>query len=213
MGVSYNPKIVTDGLQFCTDINNIKSYVGSGSTQSDLISKSLSTDGAYANNPSLNGMSGFTGFCVLDITGTDTGYAYHPISKWNTGTTDASFVLYHFQQFSDNLRTNFLGWYANAGGSWGVLSNWYDASIGRYISTIQYGSSVGGQHWINGSKYSTRSATRGNLGSGTGNIVIDGHVTGRTGIHKVLFVALYNRELSDSEIDMNHIVLSRRFGI
>ena len=213
MGVAYNPKMVTGGLQFCTDSSNVKSYSGSGSTQSDLITRSSSTDGVYANNPLLSGLSGFTGFCVLDITGTDTGYAYNPISKWNTDTTDASFVLYHFQQFSDNLRTNFLGWYANAGGSWSGLADWYDAGVGRYISTIQYGSGVGGQHWINGAKHFTRSGTRGNLGTGTGSIVVDGHITGRVGIHKVLSVSLYNRELSDTEIDMNHVVLKRRFGV
>lgn len=213
MGIAYNPKMVTDGLRFCTDSSNVKSYSGSGSTQSDLITRSSSTDGVYANNPLLSGLSGFTGFCVLDITGTDTGYAYHPISKWNTDTTDASFVLYHFQQFNDNVRTNFLGWYANAGGSWSGLADWYDAGVGRYISTIQYGSSVGGQHWINGTKHFTRSATRGNLGIGTGSIVVDGHITGRVGIHKVLSVSLYNRELSDSEIDINHIVLKRKYGI
>lgn len=213
MGVAYNPKIVTNGLQFCTDSSNVKSYSGSGSTQFDLITRSSSTDGIYANNPLLSGLSGFTGFCVLDITGTDTGYAYNPISKWNNGTADASFAMYHFQQFSDNLRTNFLGWYANAGGSWGGLGNWYDASVGRYISTIQYGSSVGGQHWVNGTKIGGRNSERGNLGTGTGSIVVDGHITGRAGIHKVLFVALYNRELTDSEIDANHVVLRRRYGL
>lgn len=213
MGVGYNPKIVTNGLQFCVDSSNVKSYSGAGSTQFDLITRSSSADGTYANNPLLSGMSGFTGFCVLDITGTDTGYAYNPISKWNNGTADASFALYHFQQYINNVNTNDLGWYANAGGTWAALADYYNSTTGRYITTIQYGSSVGGQHWINGSKYSGRSSTRGNLGTGTGSIVVDGHITGRAGIHKVLFVALYNRELSDSEIDMNHVILKRRYGV
>lgn len=213
MGVAYNTKIATAGLQFCVDSGNVKSYSGPASTQIDLITRSSSTDGTYANNPLLSGMSGFTGFCVLDITGTDTGYAYNPISKWNNGTADASFALYHFQQYNNNVNTNDLGWYANAGGTWTSLGNLYDGTVGRYITTMQYGSSVGGQHWINGSKLGSRSGARGNLGTGTGSIVVDGHVSGRAGIHKVLFVALYNRELSDSEIDMNHVILKRRYGV
>jgi len=214
MGVGYNPRIVTEGLQFCVDSGNVKSYSGTGSTQIDLISKLSSTDGSYSNISALSGMSAFTGFCVLDITGTDAGYAYHSISKWNTGTTaTASFVLYHFQQFTDSLRTNDLGWYANAGGTWSNIGIVYNSTVGRYISTIQYDSATGGQHWINGVKHSARSGARGNLGSGTGNIVVDGHIEGRSGIHKVLYVALYNRELTDNEVFMNHVVLKTRFGI
>lgn len=213
MGVNYNPKIVTDGLGFCIDSGNVKSYSGAGSTQYELITRASSVNGTDYAGSFFNGLSGFTGFCVLDITGTDTSYAYNPISKWNTGTTDASFVLYHFQQFNNNVNTNDLGWYANAGGTWTSLGNIYDGTVGRYITTMQYGSSVGGQHWINGSRLGSRSGARGNLGTGTGTIVVDGHIAGRAGIHKVLFVALYNRELSDSEIDINHVTLKRRYGI
>ena len=36
MGVSYNPKIVTNGLVFSIDANNTKSYSGSGSSITDL---------------------------------------------------------------------------------------------------------------------------------------------------------------------------------
>jgi hypothetical protein len=213
MGTSYNPRIVMDGLQFCVDSGNARSYSGSGSTQTDLVSKLTSTDGTYSSLSSLNGMSGFTGFCVLDITGTDTGYAYNPVSKWNSGTADASFALYHFQQFNNNVNTNDLGWYANAGGTWSNIGYVYNTTVGRYISTIQYSSSLGGKHYINGTDIYGRTPARGNLGSGSGVIAVDGHITGRAGIHKILYVALYNRELSDSEIVINHAVLKSRFGV
>jgi hypothetical protein len=36
MGISYNPKIVTDGLVLCLDAANRKSYPGSGTTWTDL---------------------------------------------------------------------------------------------------------------------------------------------------------------------------------
>lgn len=204
---------MTNGLQFCIDSGNVKSYSGTGTTQYDLISQASSVNGTDYNGSAFNGLSGFTGFCVLDITGTDTAYAYHPVSRWNTGTNDASFVLYHFQQFSNNVNTNDLGWYANSGGAWSNIGGVYNSTVGRYISTIQYNSSLGGIHYINGVDIGGRSGARGVLGSGSGSIVIDGHVAGRAGIHKVLFVALYTRELSNEEVNMNHIILRRRFGI
>lgn len=213
MSIAYNPKIITDGLRFCVDSGNIRSYSGAGSTQIDLASNLSSTDGTYSNIPTLSGLSGFTGFCVLDITGTDTGYAYQPVSKWNSGTADASFVLYHFQQFNNNVNTNDLGWYANAGGTWSNIGFIYNTTVGRYISTIQYNSSLGGKHYINGTDLYGRTSARGNLGVGTGSIAVDGHITGRVGIHKVLYVALYSRELSDAEIAINHVVLKRRFNV
>ena len=36
MSISYNPRIVTDGLVLCLDAGNIKSYPGSGTTWTDL---------------------------------------------------------------------------------------------------------------------------------------------------------------------------------
>ena len=47
MGVSYNPKIVTDGLVFCVDAANSRSYPKTGTTWSDL---------AGANNGTLTNM-------------------------------------------------------------------------------------------------------------------------------------------------------------
>ena len=38
MGVSYNPRIVTDGLVFCVDAANPRSYPGAGTTWTDLTS-------------------------------------------------------------------------------------------------------------------------------------------------------------------------------
>lgn len=215
MGVGYNPRIVTNGLQFCIDSGNIKSYPGSGITQYELITGASSVNGTDYSGSAFNSMSGFTGFCVLDITGTDTSYAYHPVSRWNTGTADASFAFYHFQQYNDNVNTNDLAWYANAGGTWSNIgiTGEFNSTVGRYISTIQYNSSLGGIHYINGNNTGGRSSARGVLGSGSGTIVIDGHVAGRAGIHKVLFVALYTRELSNEEIDINHVILKRRYGI
>ena len=36
MGISYNPRTITDGLVLCLDAANTKSYPGSGTTWADL---------------------------------------------------------------------------------------------------------------------------------------------------------------------------------
>jgi len=60
MATSYSPKIITDGLVFCVDAADKKSYTGSGSTW---------TDRKSGNNQSLNGAtfdSGNGGSIVFD---------------------------------------------------------------------------------------------------------------------------------------------------
>lgn len=208
MGLAHSPKIVTDGLVSVSDSRKSNSYSG------ETFYNRLTSD--TIGNPSwANGASELT--CIVDISiyGYDTSYAYHPVNKWNTGTTDASFVLYHFQDYQGTSPNseNRIGWYANAGGSWQALSSLASLSIGNsYFVVLQYNSSNGGQLWVNNSKIGGRSGG-GVLGSGSSNIIIDGGVSGRSGIHKVNAVYFYNRELSDEEIQQNFNALRGRFGI
>ena len=51
MGTNYNPPIVTDGLVFCVDAANQRSYPKSGTTWSDLIS---ANDGTFNNMDASN---------------------------------------------------------------------------------------------------------------------------------------------------------------
>ena len=206
MSVYAGPEIANDGLVFAVDSSNSKSY--SGNTFYDLIT------GSVLGNPDwANGATALSCICSITIDGSDTGYAYHPVNKW-PGTATASFVLYHFQNFNGNsVETNNLRWYANRGGTWGTISGVYKTSPGNtYVVGLQYDSITGGQLWINGAKVGSRNGS-GILGTNSSNIVIDGNVTGRSGIHKVNYVSFYNRELADSEITQNFNALRGRYGI
>ena len=55
MGTSYNPPIVTDGLVFCVDAANQRSYPKSGTTWSDLAG---SNDGAMSGGPTFDSNNG-----------------------------------------------------------------------------------------------------------------------------------------------------------
>lgn len=217
MAASSGPKISKNQLKFIVDIQNKNSYSGSGDVWTNIIENYSSTGSnptSSFNSPSWlssSPLSELTVMCVLTILGTDTAYAYHPIRKW-IDTTDATFVLYHFQQFSDNLRTYKLGWYANAGGVWQGISPWYQAAVNNtYHIAIQYNSASGGQMWVNGSKVGTRTGA-GTLMNNNTNIQIDGP-TARSGIHQTKSASIYDRELSDNEIIENFEAIRGRYGI
>ena len=53
MATNYNPSIVTDGLRFCLDAANTKSYPGSGTTWTDISGKGR-PDGILSNGPTFD---------------------------------------------------------------------------------------------------------------------------------------------------------------
>ena len=62
MGISYSPKIVTDGLVLCYDAANTRSYPGTGTTWTDisagfsdsLVSRSTADNGTLTNGPTFD---------------------------------------------------------------------------------------------------------------------------------------------------------------
>ena len=51
MGLSHSPRIVTDGLVFCLDAANIRSYPGTGTTWTDLKG---GNEGTLTNGPTFS---------------------------------------------------------------------------------------------------------------------------------------------------------------
>ena len=83
MGISYNPRIVTDGLVLCLDAANKRSYPGAGTTWSDLTKNNH--NGTLVNNASFNSANG--GGIVLDGTND-----YVEITDFETiNSSDSSF--------------------------------------------------------------------------------------------------------------------------
>ncbi len=56
MAITYNPRIVTDGLVLCLDAGNTKSYPGSGTTWTDLSGNG--NTGTLTNGPTFNSANG-----------------------------------------------------------------------------------------------------------------------------------------------------------
>jgi hypothetical protein len=212
------PEIENNNLIFSTDIVNIKSYSGSGDSWKNVMDGYSSTGSSIPssfNSPvsiSTTPLTALTVIAVVELLGTNTTYAYHPISKW-TNTTNATFVLYHFQQFTDNLRTYLLQWYGNRGGVWGALSGGFTGSIdSTYHITLQYNSTSGGQLWINGSKQGGRAAS-GTLMNNNIAVNIDGGPTPRSDIHHTKEAAIWDTELTDAQIIQHFEAVRGKYGI
>jgi hypothetical protein len=212
------PNIVTNGLEILLDNKNKKSYTGTGDAWTNLINKQ-SYSGSTLSNPSwANNVSQVTICVLLEKTETLIGYASHPVNKWNSGyTTNSSFVLYHFGDYSpETMQDGLLAWYGttSANGWSQIAGGGYDY---RMISgeiahvCLQYNSNNGGgQMWINGQKIGARSGTTGTIGPAPdyGNISVYGpQASGAVKVHKASF---YSRELTDSEILQNYNAIKHK---
>ena len=217
MAFGNGPKIVTNGLvdAYCSADKN--SYSGAGSTWYSLINKSTSP-----GNPSwANDITQITIQVWLEKTSAGTGYVNHPINKWNSNyNVNASFILYHFENYQSNDADGFFNWYGyTTNNGWAGITNAYGAyrlSVGQIANIVlQYNvNNGGGQCWLNGAKLNGRVGVTGTLGpttSATGNIEIYG--PSPAGTSKVREVYFYNRELSDDEIIANYNVTKTRYGL
>jgi hypothetical protein len=218
MAVFSGPEIENSNQIFSADIASIKSYAGSGDVWKNVVDGYSSTGSSvpsYFNNPSTLSaapLTALTVICVVTLLGTSTAYAYHPVSKWNT-TTDATFVLYHFLDFTTPGNGYKLGWYANRGGVWGGISPIYQGAINTtYHVAIQYNSTNGGQMWVNGSKVGSRTAS-GTLMNNNINIAVDGGPSARASIHNTKEVAIYNTELTDAQIIQHFQAVRGKYGL
>jgi len=211
--------IITSGLQMSFDGDYTVSYSQDGTSNWYDMNSSIQYSGGDAGNPSWANNASEITICVLvEKTGYSTGYANHPINKWNSGyNVNASFVLYHFEDYQGNNADGFMQWYGyTTGNGWCGLTEGYGSfrlSVGQiaYVCMQYKSSNGGGQMWVNGNKVGNRSGASGNIGpnsAGYSTMGIYGPLGGGTSkVHQVLF---YNRELSDSEMVQNYNAISSR---
>jgi hypothetical protein len=160
---------------------------------------------------------------VFEKTFANTGYADHPINKWNSSyANNASFILYHFGNNNNTTpsQDGVLGFYGNNtpqnGSGWNGISGQYKVTIGQTVFlTLQYNYLLGGQLWINGTKVGSRTGG-GKLGQTTINSTVSDlviHGPGANGAHQVHLCQIYSRELTDTEILQSYNAIGPRFGI
>ena len=215
MGTHYNPKMVTSGLRVCTDVSNTKSYT-TGTTITDMITaRSGSNSIPNASVSWMNaGVSAASFVVVIKRLTNNAGYALNPFFKY-VDTTNNTFNMYMFGNFAgaNAADEGRIMWYANRGGIWNTISGSYVTAINEtVIVQLQYNSSTGGQLWINSTATGSRTGS-GILGSSANTSDLTVYTPGLSSIATVYYTAIYDRELSSSEVFQNYAALRGRFSV
>ena len=102
MGTGYNPSIATDGLVFCVDAANKRSYPGAGTTWTDRVGE---YDGTLTNGPTFSNDNG--GSIVFDATNeyvlSDVDFSINPsngitMGIWVKGSSATNNVLISYSK-------------------------------------------------------------------------------------------------------------------
>ena len=243
MAVSYNPKVVTDGLVLCLDAGNTKSYPGSGTTWTDLSGNG--NNGTLVNTPTYSSSNGgnlaFDGVgdygyidysASLAPTSAISGGGWIYYSDWNTSSGNifsklqsSGYALQHsafIPQFPSFVpQVYFLvrlgGAFQSSAFSKSLMnSGWnhiFATFDGRYIRMYLNGNAVG-TPYDHGSVASIQYAVNNNLAIGRDAAAGSSNsVEGNLTNATISNLQIYNRALTASEIQQNFNALRGRFGI
>ncbi len=220
MSTSYSPKIVTDGLVLALDAANPKSYPRSGTTWSDLSGNNNS--GSLISGPTFNGANG--GSIVFD--GTD-DYAEIP----NVATSKNCTISFWFRDNSPSNFRNILTFQA------AVDSN--ASRIERSSNPYEYMSFRGGfvdttvlfYHTPDTFDFITLTFDAANAKCYKNGVLTQNTISTNFGAAstirlgtrlpgnfqcwsgRIACVSIYNRPLSQSEIQQNFNATRNRFGV
>ena len=231
MGISYNPRIVTDGLVLALDAGNTKSYPGSGTTWTDLsgngrnftwVSTPTFTGGSRPYFSTLGNRCTGPASNSFGITNTS-GYTIFLICEQNALVNTAAFKFYgaagraifsHCTWADDRV-------YFDQGGCCGSDTRTETASGGSQTWNIwtfrRFTGSSTRSISKNGTTLVTNTATAVDINlSATGvdlgsSDEYGGNIS--TWNAKLGGFIVYNRGLSDNEIQQNSNALKSRYGI
>lgn len=233
MAITYNPKIVTNGLVLAVDAGNTKSYPGSGTSWSDLSLSKIT--GTLTNSPTYS--SGY-----LSFNGTN---QYISFGAQTLGVSAASKTMcaWIFPTSIPNNPTGILDMDGN--GSLGGLTNygwgfwmsntgklWYwpldnvdiidsssysvSTNVWNFVSIAYDFSAKTAYFYYNGIFAGSGTTTGVETAPATGQNLIIGSIRNNVGGNfagRISNVSLYNRVLTASEIKQNFNSLRGRFGI
>ena len=233
MATEVKGHLIQDGLVFVEDFKNPRCYQGSTSynladpsiTGTVSQQSSVNADDTWSNaNVSswANDISEITIFSLMYVLCAHTGYAEHPISKWNSSyANNASFILYHFGNYLGNGSQLKFRWYGNqtAGDASGWASISDDVVLepgATYLLTLQCAAPGSSQLWVNNVKSGSAVNLTGNLGqtssgSSLGNMttfIPPGGSYYRNAYNEA--IAVYNRKLTDDEVKYTYEVYKGR---
>lgn len=225
MAISYNPKIVTDGLVLCLDAGNTKSYNAGISTTNwnDLSTNNrditlnngpthTSTGGGYLT---FNGTNQNGAFTVPTLTDYSMSFWVYIVSLPASGEEQL------FSNQNDDIGISLLF----TGGSWkwhswnasGVPSGnasrvGSNVSTGIWYNFVMTRAGASTKFYTNGSLTNTF-ANGGDITAGNAYFCTYSTGTGRNLNARLSNICFYDRELSASEVLQNYSCFRGRFGI
>jgi hypothetical protein len=228
MGVNYNPKIVTDGLQLYLDAANTKSYPGSGASWYDL-SGNNRTATIYgtsrftsANGGKFEFLTGQTvDYISLPASALQATAANYTIEFWMQPTTSRTG---YFHSVSNGANHNYMLMYATAAGTLGHLAGGNTVPFSNneilQFSMVRNGYNTGNLY-KNGSLHTTNVNITVLTAAANGGWILNqeqdalggGFDANQNFIGSFMGVKVYNRALSSAEIATNFNALRGRYGI
>ena len=212
MGISYNPRTVTDGLVLALDAANTKSYPGTGTTWTDLSGNG--NTGTLTNGPTYSSANG--GYLVFNGTNqyvtssfTTTSGQEVTYSGWlySTETTAT------YRNFVDSLTANPMIWWNTSGQIEFDAALYTTPAVYRnqwvYVALSKPSGSSSPSYYVNGVL----------VGSGTAYTTPAvtptwfNRAAAQTWKGNASNVQAYNRALSAYEISQNFNALRGRYGI
>jgi hypothetical protein len=221
MGISAGPDMVQDGLVLTLNASDRLSYISGSTTWNDVSGQG--NNALLINGPTFNSSNG--GSIVFDGSN-DYGNVN---SLANVLSNSAYTKIAWFRPTSFSTNNNIISgdvsgmhafWLAggnklNAGhnGSWSTVVSTTTLALNTwYFGAVTFNTTNGWVLYLNGVRESTSSNTT--TFTGTGKILIGAYVladnlfTGR-----ISFAQVYNRVLSDVEIQQNYNALKSRFNL
>ena len=231
--MNFGPNIVSDGLIFCVDASNDKSYPGSGTTAIDLIEDNSITLSGTTFESANNGIFNFDGNDAMatSVSDYDFNLSEFSIGMWfriqatNTGTWQNIAAKYLEGAFQWRVQTNnsLQAYIQKSDTNYVEL---LDTSI-NYNSGDWYNSYITYKNVADSVKLYTNSILKDTESAGTLSMInANGALTlgcresfGSAGSYQKYMngeigsVYIYNRALSAAEILQNYNALKSRFGL
>jgi len=235
MALAHSPKIITDGLVLCLDAADPKSYPGSGTAWTDRSGNS--NHFTLYNSPTYNTAGYFTFDGVdeyarssntIDLTSTDAVTV--EVAFRVSSVTINEMIFEHTANWNGN--SGAFGAFSNSRGSWASTPTTdhfihMNSDAGRLDSgpsddltafnynTMLFSNANGVTHYNNGSQptiYNDTPSSVTNFANDYTYISTRGGTSFYGGMD-IVFIRIYNRELSTSEILQNYNATKSRFGL
>lgn len=235
MAINVRPNIVTNGLVLNLDAANIKSYPRSGTTWNDL--SGFNNSGSLTNGPTFNSANGgsivfdgvndyvdcgsgnqITGLINLTVSAwvyPVTSSATRYVSRYYDTTANNGFVLYSYlPSEATNIKFAFDG--RESASEYLFTSSSLEYSLNQWYNVVGTKNANNWRVYVNSILVASNNVGNGTTAFQQNNLQVGALITSFGSFYTRNSVAnsqIYNRALSQTEIQQNYNATKTRFGL